>query len=49
MMRLVFSGIDPEVILMSVLFDAGLLRFGKGLGWFSSAVVGGQERELWGY
>ena len=49
MMRLVFfPGIDPEVMLMSVLFYARLLRFEKGLGWFLCAVVGGQERELWG-
>ena len=32
MMRLVFPGIDPEVILMSVLFNAGLLGFEEGLG-----------------
>ena len=48
MMCLVFSGIDPEVILMSVLLDAGLLRFKEGFGSFFSAVGGGRERELWG-
>ena len=44
MMRLVFSGIDSEVILMSFLFDAGLLGFEKGLRWFLSAVGGGRTR-----
>ena len=35
MMHLVFAGVDPEVMLMSALFDAGLLRFEKrGFGVF---------------
>ena len=45
-MRLIFAGIDSEVMLLSVLLDAELLGFEEGLGWFFSAVVGEQELEV---
>ena len=40
--------IDPEVMVMSVLFHARLLRFERGFDWFFLAVGGGQVREVRG-
>ena len=46
---LAFPDIDPEVMVMSVLLHAGLLRFERGFDWFFfSAVGGGQAREVRG-